>query len=68
MKAARLEFGHDECCEGTSVLGVRDGRPKEAVSQDWRAWVVGIYSASCVWLVGFARFTPGVWEYPEESG
>ena len=47
------EFGHDECCGGTSVLVILGERSMEAVSQDWRAR--GSLESSrqrCVGLVG----------------
>ena len=42
------------------MLGMLGERSTEAVSQDWRAWVVGIFSATVCRLSGLARFTPGV--------
>ena len=42
------------------MLGMLGERAMEAVSQDWRAWVVGIFSATVCRLNGLARFTPGV--------
>ena len=53
MKAASVDFGHGECWGGMSVLGMPGEDLREAVSPDWRAWVVGLFSREVrVSLVG----------------
>ena len=61
-------FGHDECCGGTCVLGMLGERSMEAVSQDWRAWVVGIFSATVCRLSGLCKVDPWCWIYPGRLG
>ena len=50
------------------MLGMFGERSMEAVSQDWRAWVVGIFSATVCRLSGFLQGLPLVLDIPWTFG
>lgn len=68
MKAAGVEYGHDECCVECPCSPCLSGDVKEGVSQGGgqsRLVSVGCWvfcSGNARQPSGLARVTPGVWE------